>query len=118
MPSWRRDLLRIERVADIAGHEAWLESTRFGRVVFETVECQAPNRLVLRIHHPRKAFEGTWTFVLDPAPGGARLTITESATIRHPLMRILSRIFDPRCTMTQYMMDLARHLGSQARFLD
>lgn len=95
------------------------ESTRFGRVVFKTVGCKAPSRLLRRIHPPRKEIEDAWTFVLDPARGGgARLTTTESATIQHLLMRLLGRFFDARSTMINYMMDLARHLGNPARFLD
>jgi hypothetical protein len=59
---------------------------------------------VSRIADPNLPFGGTWTFEITPAPGGARLRITEDGEIYNPLFRFMARfIFGYEGTINGYL---------------
>lgn len=118
MPGWRPELVAIERVADIDGHEAWKETTGHGVLIVETVLADPPRRLVTRIHDPRKNFGGTWTFEMTRTPVGTELRITEDGEVYNPIFRVVSGFLDQRKTMTTYLTGLAHKLEDPVVFED
>lgn len=112
-PTWRRDLARVERGADVNGHEVWREVSRNGQsLALETVEAAAPARLVRRIAEPG-AFGGTWTYEITAAEAGCVLTITEAGEVYNPIFRLMSKMFDMRATMDGYLRQLGEKYGER-----
>lgn len=60
-----------------------------------------------------RGFTGSWTFDIEPAANGSRLTITERGRVSSPVFRLLARfVFGYEGAMRQYHNDLARRLGA------
>ena len=67
--------------------------------------------LVTRIADTGLAFGGSWTFALQPAASGTRLSITENGEVYNPLFRVMSRfVFGHTATIDRYLGDLQKHL--------
>ena len=91
--------------AVIAGPPDWQPHAE--KVPFEVVEERAPLRRVTRIADPNLPYGGTWTYEIEPAPGGAWLRITENGEVYNPIFRFLSRfVFGHTGTMETYLRDL------------
>ncbi|MBI4907074.1 MAG: SRPBCC family protein [Acidobacteria bacterium] len=59
-----------------------------------------------------KGWTGSWTFEIEPAGGGSRLTITERGRVFSPLFRVMSKLFfSYEDTARNYHADLARRLA-------
>lgn len=116
MKAWRHDIVAVERVPDIDGHEAWKETRKHGAMVYEVASLVPPRALELRIHDLRENFGGTWDITLSPAGEETIVTITENGEIYNPVLRVVSRLLDARKTMTVYLEGLAEHFGQPARF--
>src|SRR5262245_17095438 len=113
MPSWRPGL-KVERLPDRNGHPVWLETSKQGKMPLELVEVVAPRRMVGRIADPNLPFGGTWTYEIEPADGGARLTITEDGEIYNPIFRTMARfVFGYHATLEGYLRALGRKFGEQ-----
>ena len=54
-------------------------------------ESDPPRRLVTRVIDPQHNFGGTWTWEIQPAPGGSSLRITENGEVYNPIFRFVSR---------------------------
>lgn len=114
MPSWRTDLKSIQRLPDQNGRPAWVETMGMGEIPLAVVESVAPRRLVTRITGKDLPFGGTWTFEIEPAEGGATLTITERGEVYPPLFRFMSRyLFGHAATLEQYLKSLGRKFGEE-----
>ena len=112
LPGWAPELTRVERVADMNGHPVWLHTGKRWSAPMEVTEMVPPQRFTLRIADPKLPFGGTWTYQLDAAEGGTRVTITEKGAVRNPLMRFLSRfVFGQTSTMDAYLVALGRKFG-------
>jgi uncharacterized protein YndB with AHSA1/START domain len=112
LPGWAPELTRVERVADMNGHPVWLHVGRRWSAPMEVTEMLPPTRFALRIADPRLPFGGTWTYQLEAAQGGTRVTITENGEVGNPLMRFLSRfVFGQTSTMDAYLEALGRKYG-------
>lgn len=111
-PSWRSDLLGTRRLEDRNGHPVWEQQAKDGSFPLEIREQVPPNRMVTAIADTSQGFGGTWTFEVEPAPEGARVTITEVGTIDHLLFRFLAhRFFDLHSTQQTFLRDLGRSFG-------
>lgn len=109
---WRKDVSAIESLPAIANRGRWIETTKHGKVPFELVIQEAPRTQVVRVVDDGLPFGGTWTWRLEPTPGGTRLSITEEGFVRNPIFRLMGRLFfSPTATMDAYLADLARALG-------
>jgi hypothetical protein len=107
--SWRQDVKRVRRLPDRDGKPAWVEEGRSGKMTFTFERMEPPRVLVSRIADPNLPFGGTWTFEITPAPGGARLRITEDGEIYNPLFRFMARfIFGYEGTINGYLSALER----------
>lgn len=113
-PLWQPDLKSIQRLPDRNGHEVWQEEFARGmKIPLETVETDAPRRLVRRIASDELAFGGTWEYLLTPTTeGGCQVTITERGTVGNPFFRFLSKfVFGHTATMEKYLTSLAKKFG-------
>jgi uncharacterized protein YndB with AHSA1/START domain len=111
-PRWRSDVDAVD--IESGDPIRFVELSDQGPMPFEVTEQVPPTKLVLVTADPELPFSGSWTFELEPAPGGTRLTITERGTIHNPLMRLAARVLmDPAATATTYLVDLGRHLGQE-----
>ncbi len=52
VPSWRPDVIRMDRLPDHDGHAVWLEVGQTGSLPYEVVEWLPPVRLALRVDDP------------------------------------------------------------------
>ena len=108
-PSWRADVKRVRRLPDRDGKPVWIEEGRSGTMTFAFERMEAPRLLVSRIADPNLPFGGTWTLEIAPAPGGARLRISEEGEIYNPLFRFMARfVFGYDGTINGYFSALER----------
>ncbi len=84
----------------------------------ETLESVPNERLVRKIANPKAPFGGTWTYELQLADGGCRLTNTERGEIYNPIFRLASRPFDLRATIDAYLRALGKKLGEDVELED
>jgi uncharacterized protein YndB with AHSA1/START domain len=111
-PTWRTDVTNVDPLPPENGRARWIEEGGGQRITFEVAESDAPRRLVVRIADAGLPFGGTWTYVLDPADGGARLAITENGEVYNPIFRFMARyVFGHAATMEKYLTALGRHFG-------
>lgn len=87
------------------------ESARgFGALHFEQA-TPVPGRVLIRRVAGERSLAGTWTYELEPDGSGTRLTITEEAEIRSPLVRFLARFVVSRTrALDGYLEGLRRRL--------
>ncbi len=111
--AWRPDLKRVERLPDRDGHPVWLEVGPTGELPYEVTAMDPPRRMTTRIAAPDLPFSGSWDYEVVPAPGGARLTITERGTIHNGLFRFLARfLFHYHSTLDGYLKALGTRLDT------
>ncbi len=112
--SWRGGLKKVEERQFPSGNRGWVETTSFGELPLEVVESVPEEKLVLRIASEELPFGGTWSYVLEPAADGTRLTITEEGEIRTALFRFMARfLFGYHKTLEDYLEDLGRKFGEE-----
>ena len=116
MPSWRFNVVKVERLPDQNGHLVWRESYKNGdSLPLEIMESAPPTRLVGRIADPKLPFGGTWTYEITPVEGGCTLTITERGEVYNPIFRLVSRFMNQAATIEEYLTYLARKFGEEPR---
>lgn len=82
----------------------------------QTLESDAPRRLVTQIADPNLPFGGTWTTVITPADGESEVRITEGGEVRNPVFRFMSRfVFGLTATMDTYLRDLGKKFGENVQ---
>ena len=105
-PVWRSGMKSASSPQTEGRWSGWREEGKFGPMAYAVVEADAPRKLVARIEGER-SFGGTWTYLLEPAEGGTRLTITEDGEVFNPLFRFMSRfVFGHHATIDQYLKDV------------
>jgi hypothetical protein len=118
-PAWRTDLERVERLADREGRQVWNEVHKDGsKMPMETMEAVPPQRLVRRIADPDLPFGGTWTFELAPQGDGCALTITERGEVYNPIFRTMSKFFDLRRSIDDFLHALGTRMGEEVTLED
>ncbi len=88
-PEWRPDVEQVGRKSDPTdAREVWRELDDEGdRFDFEVVERRSDG-IVLRTDAAEQiGYEATWTFRVEAAPAGSRLTVTEEGFVDNPLFR-------------------------------
>jgi hypothetical protein len=110
---WRTGVKKVERVPGKT--TKWIEHGPHGPLTLETVESDAPRRLVNRIADPSLPFGGGWTFELERYNEGCTLTISETGVVKPALFRFLSKyVFGHSAELDKYLRDLARRLEDAA----
>lgn len=111
-PQWRSGVDRVEERSFDDGSRGWVEYGAEGPLPMAIDVEEPPRRLVVRIASDALPFGGTWTYELEAAGGGTRLTITEDGTVTNLLFRFMSRfVFGHTATMESYLADLGTRLG-------
>lgn len=109
---WRRDVKRVEMLADDGHGLGFRELGDHGGVTYRAETREPYTRVVTRIADPKLAFGGTWTYELRPNGTGTDLTITEDGEVYNPIFRFMSRfVFSMYTTIDNYQADLTKHLG-------
>ena len=97
-------------IRNLEGIAAWFPEG--ARVKVEVAEERRPAKLVTRIvPEPRAPFGGTWTYEVQPAPSGTRLTVTENGWIAVPPFRVVAQLMGMDATIKQYLTALAKKFG-------
>jgi len=116
MPAWREGLKSVQKLPERNGLPAHVEVTTSGTIPMETVEMDAPRKLVSRIAGEQLPFGGTWTFEIAPVEEGATLRITEHGWVSNPFFRFMSKfVFGQTSTMNAYLRSLATKFGEPTR---
>jgi uncharacterized protein YndB with AHSA1/START domain len=117
VPSWHKDVVAVERLADRDGRPVWRETYKGNYpILVETAEAVPPCRLVRAIADEKGPFRGSWEFDLEPLDdGGCRVTLTERGEIANPFFRFMARLLmDPAAYLERYQQALARRLVGPA----
>ncbi len=116
-PEWRKDLKVVDHLPDRNGHPLWREVYPDGETLtLETVESDAPRRLVREIADEGGPFSGRWEFAITPDGSGSRLTITEVGRVPNPFFRFMSTYVIGHATyLEKYLTALAGKFGEQPR---
>lgn len=110
-PEWRSGVTQVDLLDPSEGRPRFREHGEFGPIVFRIDEFTAPARMRTRIDDTDQPFGGTWTFVLEPAGTGTRITITEDGEVYNAIFRFLSRfVFSQTATIETYLDDLRRRV--------
>jgi uncharacterized protein YndB with AHSA1/START domain len=113
-PAWRKDVTKVERLADHDGHPVHREHCGGMIITMEQMEAIPAKRLVGRISDKSLPFGGGWTYELQPLDGGTRLTITETGIVRNPIFRFVSRfVMGHSATLDKYLTFLGQKFGEQ-----
>ncbi|MBK7075503.1 MAG: SRPBCC family protein [Myxococcales bacterium] len=115
-PAWRRDLTRVELLAD----GGFREHGRHDAIAYTLEDDRPPTagasgRRVTRIVDAGLPYGGRWIIAVAAEGDATRVSITEDGFIRNPIFRVLSRtVFSVASTQERWLTALARHLGSAA----
>ena len=91
-PTWRPDVQRYEVLKSDPAHRKWREYSAHGqKITYEVVAFEPPRKMITRIADAGLPFGGTWTYIIEPAPNGSVLTITENGEIYNPIFRFVAR---------------------------
>ena len=114
-PGWRSKLDRVERLPDEGGRERWKEVSGRSALTFDTLEADAPRRLVRCIADEKLPFGGSWTIEVTGEAGSSVVAVTEHGEVKHPLFRVISRfVIGHTRTIDGYLRDLAASFGEEA----
>ena len=96
-------------ISDVKNYSTWWPENA---VDVEVVEAVPPEKFVTRIVG-ESAFGGTWTWVIEKTPDGARATVTERGEIYNPIFRTLARfVFGYTSTMENCLAAAQRRLST------
>ena len=117
MPEWNRNLAAVEVLPPADGKETTQQTFKNGmKMTIVTTENLSPTHLVRAMRADDGApFIGTWTYEITPVETGSKVTLIEVAEIKNPMFRLMVRLFGPTKYMDEHLVDLARHLGDNAR---
>jgi hypothetical protein len=113
--SWRPGVESVELLPPVAGLPAWRESGATGSMTLEVTAFEPPRRMVTRIADEGAPFGGTWTYRLEGAESGTRVTLTEDGEIYNPFFRFVARyVIGYDGTMNAYLDGLEARMGGGA----
>ena len=111
--SWRPGVKSLQRHPDREGKPAWTEEMSGMKIPLHFERMERPSLLVSRIADPSLPFGGTWTYRIQPAPGGSALTITEDGEVYNPFFRFMSRfVFGHTATIDEFLKNLEARAGT------
>ncbi len=92
MPTWRQDLVALERLPEADGVVRWREVGRAGQTVaMERVESAPLERMVVQLAD--RSADRRWVYEITRSGARAKLSVTEERTVRNPLVRTLVQVF-------------------------
>jgi hypothetical protein len=109
-PEWRPGVREVTVISEQPLR--WREDGSNGTIEFELTESAPPRRQRVVIASKDLAFGGNWEYTVEPAPGGARLTLTENGEVYNPIFRFMARfVFGHTKTMDDYLAALETYLA-------
>ena len=117
MPSWRSDLVRIERLPEADGRMTWLEIGRGEDQVMELTESDPPRRLVIHRREDGRPGLPERIVQLRATINGTLVTVTERDQVGNPLARVLVRLGAGESPAQRLLADLQDRLGTTRRNL-
>ncbi|PZR72705.1 MAG: hypothetical protein DLM73_12655 [Chthoniobacterales bacterium] len=114
-PKWNHNMEKIEMLPPIDGKEATRQTFKGNMsMIIVTTESTPPSRLVRSLGDASGPFEGSWTYDITPAAGGAQVVITEQSTMKQPFFRLMSRLFGETKYIDEHLQDMAKKFGETA----
>ena len=111
-PEWRPSIERVEELPARDGRPAWVMVEATGPLPMELTESEPPSRLVTTILSEGMPFGGRWIYEIEPAAGGATVTITEEGEVYSAVFRFVSRyIMGHHASASLFLTDLGTHFG-------
>ena len=111
-PQWRPSVERVEELPASDGNPAWVMIDATGPLPLELTESVPPSRLVTTILSEGMPFGGRWIYEIEPAAGGATVTITEEGEVYSAVFRFVSRyIMGHHASASRFLADLAERFG-------
>lgn len=108
-PDWRDGVTSVE----LLDERHFREHSKHGKVTYVIDGEQEGRQFVTRITDVDLGYSGSWTYDLDDAPGGTRVTITERGEVSNLMFRFMSRfVFGHTATMDAYLAALQKKAGS------
>ena len=105
--TWRPKVTALQRLPDKQALPAWIEELGRMKIPMRFERAEPPSLLVARIDSDTLPFGGAWTYRIEPAAGGSRLTITEDGEVPNLFFRFMSRfVFGHYATMDAFLKDL------------
>jgi uncharacterized protein YndB with AHSA1/START domain len=117
MPSWRSDLVRIERLPEADGRMTWLEVGSGEDQVMELAESDPPRRLVIHRREDGRPGLPERIVQLRATINGTLVMVTERDQVGNPLARVLVRLGARRSPAERLLADLHDRLGTTRRNL-
>jgi hypothetical protein len=110
MPEWNHGLVQVEILPPIDGKEATKQTFKGGMTMtIVTAESSPPTHLVREMSDVGGPMIGSWTYGISSTPNGAQIALTEEATFKNPIFRLMVKIFGPTKYMDQHLIDLGKH---------
>jgi hypothetical protein len=115
--NWRPDVLHSETYFDCAAGKMLSETSRNGQtMLYEISAVDPPRSLTRRIASKNLPFAGSWTYALEPSPGGVIVRITEDAEIYNPVFRFVTRfILGETRSIDAYLHALGKATGQDVQ---
>jgi hypothetical protein len=115
--TWWPDLTVSERLADVNGKERWHQKGARFDMVAEITEVVPPTRMTnLIVSQPGDPFGGRWIYLLAPAEGGTRVTVTEDGWVSNVIFRFMSRfVMGHYMTIDRYLVALGKKFGERVQ---
>lgn len=114
-PSWSSLVTKVERLPDRDGYAATRQTMKFGMTIITTIlERTPPTHLVVRAEKEGGPVWGTWTYRIESAGEGCRVSITENGEMRNPFFRALGQLRGLDASIKTQLSDLARKFGERA----
>jgi hypothetical protein len=109
---WRPDIASCALITE-NGKQYQRETSKHGQtILYELEESRPPLAVARRIATANLPYGGSWSFVLEPANGGTRLTITEDGEVYNPVFRFVSRfVMGQTATQDAYLRALEKAVG-------
>lgn len=111
MPSWRSDLVRIERLPEADGRMIWLEIGSGKDQVMELTESDPPRRLVIHRREDGRPGLPERIVQLRATMNGTLVTVTERDQVGNPLARVLLRLGARESPAERLLADLHGRLS-------
>ena len=112
MPEWNHNMEKVEMLPPVDGKETTKQTFKGGMTMtIVTAESSPPTHLVREMSDAGGPMVGSWTYEISPASDGSQVVLTEEATFKNPVFRLMVKIFGPAKHMDEHLVDLGKHFG-------
>ncbi len=111
-----------EVLPDVDGRPAWRENIGSSRIRIETIEADAPSRLVRQFQDEVVPMRLRMQYDIEPADDGSLVRCTANGTVDNgtwhaPFFRFMIHVFGgAKSGQKQYLASVAKHFDEKPRF--